>query len=129
MEASGLFSTVIHVTGAVLVGFIGMFSTLKEAFRVRRATHVHASHVGSGDIKSHQILAQVGSDAALALVHCKDEGMRHQVTEKAADSAVSTWDGSLHEFLADLDPGSKHDWVRAALGVPTGADDEAAGRE
>ena len=126
VEASGLFSTVIHVTGAVLVGFIGMFSTLKEAFRVRRSTHVHASHVGAGDIKSHQILAQVGPDAALALVRCKDEEMRHQVTEKVADSAMSTWDGSLPEFLADLDPGSKDDWVRNALGEPP-TDDQAAG--
>ena len=127
VEASGLFSTVIHVTGAVLVGFIGMFSTLKEAFRVRRATHVHASHIGSDDIRSHEILAEVGPDAALALVRCKDEEMRHQVTEKAADSAVATWDGSLPEFLADLDPGSKDDWVRNALGVPSGANDQAAG--
>jgi hypothetical protein len=53
--------------------------------------------------------------------------MRHKVSERAADSAVGTWDGSLAEFLAALDPGSKHDWVRDALGVPSGADDQAAG--
>ena len=29
-------------------------------------------------------------------------------------------DGSLGEFLSDLDAGSKHDWVRAALCEPTG---------
>jgi hypothetical protein len=127
VEASGLISTVIRVTGSLLVGFIGLFSTLKEAFRVRRATRARASHVGSGDIRSHEILAQVGPDAALALVRCKDEEMRHKVSEKATDSAVGTWDGSLAEFLADLDPGSKHDWVRDALGVSSGADDQAAG--
>ena len=31
---------------------------------------------------------------------------------------MATWDGSLGEFLSDLDAGSKHDWVRAALGEP-----------
>ena len=41
--------------------------------------------------------------------------MRQRVAEKAAESAITTWDGSLAEFLSDLDPGSKHDWVRAAL--------------
>jgi hypothetical protein len=127
VQASGLVSTGIRVTGALLAGFMGLFSTLKEAFRVRRATRARASHVGSGDIRSHEILAQVGPDAAAALVRCKDEEIRHKVSEKAADSAVGTWDGSLAEFLAALDPGSKHDWVRDALGVPSGADDQAAG--
>jgi hypothetical protein len=127
VQASGLVSTGIRVTGALLAGFMGLFSTLKEAFRVRRATRARASHVGPGDIRSHEILAQVGPDAAAALVRCKDEEIRHKVSEKAADSAVGTWDGSLAEFLAALDPGSKHDWVRDALGVPSGADDQAAG--
>jgi hypothetical protein len=83
--------------------------------------------VGSDDIRSHEILAQVGSDAAAALVRCKDEETRHKVSEKAADSAVGTWDGSLAEFLAALDPGSEHDWVRDALGVSSGTDNQAAG--
>ena len=83
--------------------------------------------MGSDDIRSHEILAQVGPDAAAALVRCKDGEMWHKVSERAADSAVGTWDGSLAEFLAALDPGSKHDWVRAALGVSSGADDQAAG--
>ena len=83
--------------------------------------------MGSDEIRSHEILAQVGPDAAVALVRCKDEEMPHRVSEKAADSAAGTWDGSLAEFLAALDPGSKHDWVRDAFGVPSGADDQAAG--
>ena len=119
VQASGLVSTVIRVTGAVLVGFLGLFSTLKEAFRVRRATRARASHVGSDDIRSHEILAQVGPDAAAALVRCKDDEIRHRVSEKAGATAVGAWEGPLAEFLAALDPGSKHDWVRDALGVPS----------
>ena len=38
VQASGLVSTGIRVTGALLAGFMGLFSTVKEAFRVRRAT-------------------------------------------------------------------------------------------
>jgi hypothetical protein len=121
VQAGGLVSTVIRVTGALLAGFTGFFSMLKEAFRIGRATRAGASRVGSDDIRSHEILAQVGPGAAAALVRCRDEEMRHKVSEKAADSAVGTWDGSLAEFLAALDPGSKHDWVRDALGVPPGS--------
>jgi hypothetical protein len=41
------------------------------------------------------------------------------VAAAAADSAEDSWDGSLTEFLAALDPGSDHDWVRAAVGEPS----------
>jgi hypothetical protein len=122
VEASAAISTLIHVTGSVLVGFIGLISTLKEAVGVRRAARVRAAHVGSDDVRSHEILDQVGPGAAVALVRCRDQATRDAVTAKATDSAVTTWDGSLAEFLADLDPGSKHDWVRAALGEPSSAD-------
>ena len=122
VEASGFFSFLIHIATSILVGFLGLFSTLKEAFRVRRSTQVHAAHVGMDDMKSHEILTQAGEDAALVMVRCKDEETRHAVVEKAAESAADTWDGSLAEFLSDLDPGSKHDWVRAALGEPSGTD-------
>ena len=122
VEASGFISFLIHIATSILVGFLGLFSTLKEAFRVRRSTQVHAAHVGMGDMKSHEILAQAGGDAALVMVRCKDEETRHTVAEKAAESAVTSWDGSLAEFLSDLDPGSKHDWVRTALGEPSGTD-------
>ncbi len=122
VEASGVVSFLIHIAASILVGFLGLISTLKEAFRVRRSTRVHAAHVGMDDVKSHEMLAQAGADAALAMVRCKDEETRHMVAEKAAQSAVTTWDGSLAEFLSDLDPGSKHDWVRAALGEPSSTD-------
>ncbi|MFI6983002.1 hypothetical protein ACIBSV_30955 [Embleya sp. NPDC050154] len=45
---------------------------------------------------------------------------RQTVAAAAADRARRRWDGTLTDFLAALDPGSAHDWVRAALGEPTG---------
>jgi hypothetical protein len=41
------------------------------------------------------------------------------VAAAAADSAEDSWDRSLTDFLAALDPGSAHDWVRAAIGEPS----------
>jgi hypothetical protein len=122
IEASGAISTLIHVTGSILVGFMGLISTLKEAVGLRRASHTRASHVGSDDVRSHEILDHAGPGAAVVLVRCKDQGTLDAVTAKATDSAVTTWDGSLTEFLAALDPGRKHDWVRAALSEPSSAD-------
>jgi len=34
----------------------------------------------------------------------------------AVDNAKASWDGPLTEFLAALDPGPAHDWVRQAVG-------------
>ena len=33
---------------------------------------------------------------------------------------AKSWHGSLAQFLAGLDPGSTHDWVRAVLDEPSG---------
>jgi hypothetical protein len=75
--------------------------------------------VGSAAQAAHAILAKAGPDAAIALVCCNDRETRHTVAARAADQASDSWDGSRTEFLAALDPGSKHDWVRAALGEPS----------
>jgi hypothetical protein len=40
--------------------------------------------------------------------------------QAAAARAEGSWDGSLTEFLAALDPGTAHDWARAAVGKPSG---------
>jgi hypothetical protein len=53
------------------------------------------------------------------LVRCKDQQTRQMVAAAAADSAEYSWDGSLAEFLAVLDPGSADDWARAAVGEPS----------
>jgi hypothetical protein len=50
------------------------------------------------------------------LVRCEDPETRQIVAAAAAGQARDSWDGPLAEFLAALDPGSAHDWVRAALG-------------
>jgi hypothetical protein len=42
------------------------------------------------------------------------------VAAAAAHSSHDSWDGPLPVFLAALDPGSAHDWVRAAVGKPSG---------
>jgi uncharacterized membrane protein len=127
VEASGAISTLIRVTGSILVGFMGLFSTLKEAVGLSHAARARAAHVGLDDVRSHEILDEAGPGAAVLLIRCRDQATRDAVTAKATDSAVTTWDGSLTEFLGDLDPGSKHDWVRAALGEPSSADGEATG--
>jgi hypothetical protein len=63
--------------------------------------------------------AQVGPDAALVLVCCDDQETRQAVVARAADRASESWDGSRAQFLAGLDPGSQHDWLRAAVGQPS----------
>jgi hypothetical protein len=49
-------------------------------------------------------------------VRCQDRKTGKSVAAAAADRASYSWDGSMSDFLAGLDPGSEHDWVRAALG-------------
>jgi hypothetical protein len=80
---------------------------------------VRKAHVGSDEQAAHTILAKAGPDAAVALVCCNDRETRYTVAARAAGRASYSWDGSRTEFLAGLDPGSKHDWVRAALGEPS----------
>jgi hypothetical protein len=118
LEASGLAATGIRVSLSWTVGFLGLVSTLRGAKGTAHAAHKRGSHVGSDDERAHEILAQAGSGAALALVRCKDRETRQAVAARAADHASYSWDGSLADFLAALDPGSKHDWVRATLDQP-----------
>ena len=70
---------------------------------------------------NNEILAQAGPAAAILLVRCKDGDTRQVVAAGAADRTSYSWDGSMPDFLAGLDPGSTHDWVRAALDKPTSA--------
>lgn len=119
LEASGLAATGIRVALSWTVGFLGLVSTLRGAKGTAHAAHKRGSHVASDDERAHEILAEAGSGAAaLALVRCKDQETRQAVAARAADHASDSWEGSLADFLAALDPGSKHDWVRAALDQP-----------
>jgi uncharacterized membrane protein len=119
LTASDFASTLIRVSLSWTVGFMGLFATLKGAKSQAHAAHVRKGHVGSDAHQAHKILAEAGPHAAIALVRCKDQETRQMVAAAAADSARGSWDGSLTEFLAALDPGSTHDWVRAALGEPS----------
>ena len=104
-----------------MVGLLGVVAMLKGAKATVHAAHKHESHVGSDEQRAHAILAQAGPGAAIALVRCKDPETRKMVAAGAADQASYSWDGSMPDFLAALEPGSEHDWVRAALDQPTSA--------
>lgn len=70
--------------------------------------------------RAREILAEAGPHAAVVLVRCQDQPTR-QLVAAAAKDAKASWAGSLSEFLAALEPGPAHDWVRAAAGEPSRA--------
>ena len=119
LEASDFAATIIRVSLSWTVGFMGLVSTIKGAKATAHASQKRESHVGSDEHHAHEILAQAGPGAAILLVGCKDGETRQVVAAGAADHASYSWAGSMPDFLADLDPGSTHDWVRAALDKPT----------
>lgn len=119
LTGSGFADAVLRISLSWTVGFMGIVSIFKGAERGGHAGHEHQSHVGSDEQAAHGILAQAGPNAAMALVSCEDEETRKTVAGRAADRAVDSWDGTRAEFLAGLDPGSKRDWVRTALGEPS----------
>lgn len=118
LTASGFVYTMIRIPLSLTLGFTGILSALRGAKSGVEEIRARGSHVGSDEQQAHAILAQAGPHAAIALVRCKDPDTRQTVAARAADRASYSWDGPLTEFLADLDPGSKHDWVRAALDEP-----------
>jgi hypothetical protein len=119
LSAGDLMSTLIRLSLSWTIGFMGLISTLKGAKEGARAVHVREGHTGSDEHRAHEILADAGQHAALALVRCNDQQTRQMVAGAAADSARDSWDGPLTEFLAALEPGSAHDWARAAVGKPS----------
>jgi hypothetical protein len=116
LSASDFVAALMRVSLSWMVGFMGLFSMLRGARSGVRDVEARKGHVGSGEHRAHEILAAAGPHAALALVRCEDQQTRQSVAAAAADSARDSWSGSLTEFLAALDPGSAHDWVRAAVG-------------
>jgi hypothetical protein len=121
VTASGVGAAVVGVSAAMMAGLVGTLSALKGAKTVTHAAHRRASHVGADSDRAQAILAEVGPRGAIALLRCKDPEIREAAVARAADRASSSWDGSLADFLAALDPGEKHDWLRAALDEPTRA--------
>ncbi|MEV4613149.1 hypothetical protein AB0K43_11180 [Kitasatospora sp. NPDC049258] len=119
LTASGFANALLRISLSWTVGFMGLFSTLKGAEVGAHAAEVRKGHVRSDAQHAHRILAEAGPQAAITLVRCKDADTRQMVAAAAAERAKDSWDGSLTEFLAALDPGSAHDWVRAAVGEPS----------
>ncbi|MFD0003009.1 hypothetical protein ACFVJ4_11355 [Streptomyces sp. NPDC127178] len=119
LTANGFVNALFRLSLAWMVGFMGLFATLKGARVGAHAAGVRKGHVGSNAQQAHKILAEAGPDAAITLVRCKDTDTRQRVAAAAAERAKESWDGPLTEFLATLDPGSAHDWLRAAVGEPS----------
>jgi hypothetical protein len=115
LSASGVAYTLARVSLSVTIGFTGIFSTLKGAKGAAHEVRERDSHVGSDESAVHGILARVGPGAALVLVCCDNQELRQAVAAMATDRASECWDGSLSLFLASLNPGSEHDWLRTAL--------------
>ncbi|NUR10065.1 MAG: hypothetical protein HOQ22_02620 [Nocardioidaceae bacterium] len=118
LGAGDFIAALMRLSLSVLVGFSGLFATLSGARRQVRDARVRKGHVGSDEHRAHEILDEAGPDAAIALVRCEDSETRQLVATTAAETALDSWDGSLADFLAALDPGPAHDWVRIAIGEP-----------
>jgi hypothetical protein len=119
LSAGNFVYTLTRISLSVSIGFTGIISTLKGAKGGAREVRERGSRVGSEEKAAHEILARVGPNAALALVCCNDQETRQAVVARAAERGDDSWDGSRAEFLADLDPSSRHDWLRAAIGEPS----------
>jgi hypothetical protein len=119
LSAGNFLYTLTRISLSVAIGFTGIISTLHGAKGGAHEVREHDSHIGSDEKAAHAILARIGPKAALALVCCDDQETRQAVVAQAADRANESWDGSRAQFLADLDPGAQHDWLRAAIGEPS----------
>ena len=115
LSASGVVYTGMRISLSVAMGFMGMLSSLRGAKGGIEEVRERGSHVGADEQHAHEILARAGPHAALALIACGNHETRQAAVTKAADQASESWSGSRTEFLAGLDPGPKHDWVRTAL--------------
>lgn len=118
LEAGDFTASVMRVSLSWVIGFLGMFSMFKGARTGASDAKERKGHVGSEEHRAHEILADAGPQAAVVLVRCKDQQTR-QLVAAAADNAKASWDGPLTVFLASLDPGPAHDWVREAVGEPS----------
>ena len=119
LEAGDFTATVMRISLSWMIGFLGLWSTFTGARRGVGEARDRERHAGSEKHRARELLAEAGPDAALVLVRCKDQQTRQLVAAAAAENAKASWDGSLAEFLAALDPGPGDDWVRVAAGEPS----------
>jgi len=99
----------IHVSASIMLGFAGIRASVKGARSGVHAARVRSGHVGPGEHRAHEILAEAGPHAALLLVRCSEPEVAQTVLGAVADRARFSWEGALDEFLAGLDPGPEHD--------------------
>ena len=111
-------SALIHVSASIMLGFTGIRSSVKGARSGVRAARSRSGHVGTDEHRGHEILAEAGPEAALLFVRCSEPEVAQMVAAGVADRSRYSWEGPLDEFLADLNPGPEHDWVRTAVGEP-----------
>ena len=119
LTVGGLTAALMGASVAWTVGLLGIVAMLRGTKAPVSAARIHEGHVGSDEHLAHEMLAEAGPHSALVLLRCKDEETWEQVRTRTARRAIKNWYGSLKEFLAALDPGSQHDWVRTALGQPS----------
>jgi hypothetical protein len=115
LSASGVVYTLIRIPLVITIGFTGILSTLRGTKGAVREVRRRESGVGADEHAVHALLADVGPNAALVLITCDDQKMRRAVVARLTNRASESWDGSRAQFLAGLDPGSQHDWLRTAL--------------
>jgi hypothetical protein len=119
LRARNFTNLFVRLSLSITIGFIGILSGLKGVKQSRGTLHDHQRHVGKDEHEVHAILASAGSGSALALVRCNDNELLNTVASATTTGAIYSWQGSQSEFLAALEPGSEHDWVRAAIGQTT----------
>ena len=116
VTASGLIGTLLRLSMVWIIGLLGLFSAAQGVKGGARAVGLHQGRGGSDELRAHELLGETGTNSALVVVRGQESDTRTAVVTALAAKASRYWDGSLSEFLAALDPGPAHDWIRTALG-------------
>jgi hypothetical protein len=119
VTASGVAAAAIRFTTAILAGLMGSMSAIRGAKTLTHGAHQRQSHVQQADQRLAEILDEVGTHSAAALIHSMDEQTGQNVAAQAADRGRDSWEFSRAEFLATLDrQGDNYDWLRPAVAEP-----------
>src|SRR6478752_5840505 len=65
--------TLLRISIAIAIGFLGLFSAAKGAKGGVHEAHTRKSHVGSDDERVHELIANAGPHAAILLASCDDQ--------------------------------------------------------
>ncbi len=122
VTATGHVGILIHLGVLWTIRWLGLMTSAKGVGHGVHAAKMHQRHVGADEHLAHQIISDAGPGSAIVLVRSTDPKTRQAVVTAAGADAIHCWDGSLSDFLAELDPGPSHDWVRDGLSeMPPGA--------